>query len=59
MEWKLGADGKVAWYYDGAFVWSMDAASFGEYQVCAAKPRAARRVSARRRGRCRTSRCRS
>ena len=38
MEWKLGADGKVAWYYDGAFVWSMDAASFGEYQVCAAKP---------------------
>ena len=28
----------MAWYYDGAFVWSMDAASFGEYQVCAAKP---------------------
>jgi len=34
MEWRTGSDGGVAWYYDNEFVWSMEAASFGEYKVC-------------------------
>jgi len=34
MEWKLGPDGGLGWYYDGKFVWGMAAASFGEYSVC-------------------------
>jgi len=34
MEWRTGSDGGVAWYYDDEFVWSMEAASFGEYKIC-------------------------
>lgn len=38
MEWRLGPKGGISWYYDGAFIWSMSASSFGEYKVCADKP---------------------
>lgn len=34
MEWRLGDDGGISWYYDGEFVWSMSADAFGEYSVC-------------------------
>ena len=34
MEWKLGPDGHLSWFYDGDFVWGMTAASFDEYSVC-------------------------
>lgn len=34
MEWIPGPEGHISWHYDGAFVWGMDAKSFGEYSVC-------------------------
>ena len=34
MEWETGPNGHLAWYYDGVFVWSMSASSFGAYSVC-------------------------
>jgi len=34
MEWKVGRDGHLSWWYDDAFVWGMSAESFGEYSVC-------------------------
>ena len=34
MEWRLGDDGGISWYYDGEFVWSMSTDAFGEYSVC-------------------------
>ena len=34
MEWETGKKGYLAWFYDDAFVWSMDATSFGAYEVC-------------------------
>ena len=38
MEWKIGADGRLSWYYDGEFIWGMDSSAFGEYEICADKP---------------------
>ena len=38
MEWKLGVDGRLGWYYDGEFIWAIDASAFGEYKVCADQP---------------------
>jgi callose synthase len=34
MHWETGPSGHLSWYYDGAFVWSMSAHSFGAYSVC-------------------------
>jgi hypothetical protein len=38
MEWRLGPKGGISWFYDGDFIWSMEASSFGEYKVCEDKP---------------------
>jgi hypothetical protein len=27
MEWKIGVDGRLGWYYDGEFIWGTDARS--------------------------------
>jgi callose synthase len=37
MEWKTGPTGQLSWYYDGAFVWGMSAASFGAYSICSVR----------------------
>jgi len=37
MEWKLGPNGHLSWYYDDEFVWGISAASFGEYKICSSK----------------------
>jgi len=38
MEWSIGPEGRLGWYYDGDFVWGMEAESFGEYKMCAERP---------------------
>lgn len=38
MEWRLGANGGISWFYNDEFVWGMDSKAFGEYSICAGRP---------------------
>jgi len=37
MEWKIGKNGGLGWYYDDEFIWGMSASSFGEYEICSSR----------------------